>query len=324
MANIQVDSLILQRAADDERDIDKKLSDIEGRITQVALNMGSITISSASMIKTALINSSKGVIAQRGSVMSLRQSLNQINNLYEKTEINLLNQGENISNGPVSSASVTADWLGYELSDGNSGVTAWIGKTSAEVQNELAYAGVNAYLFKCEVDSKADFDFMNTESKTEYKNGEWSDKSTTTFLAAEVVAGASASVFAVDVDAGIGSDMLGIGVKAEGNAGNATAEVKGKLSVGEDGINAYAKGEAMVSAVEGKAEGSINILGLEITGKVGGYAGALGVEGKIGVEKNKFVLKGGAAALIGGSVGLEIGLNDEGWDNFVDFVTFWD
>lgn len=105
MANNQVDSLILQRAADDESDIEKKLSDIEGRITQVALKMSSITISSASIIKTALINSSKGVMAQRDSVMSLRQSLNQINNLYEKTEINLLNQGENISNGHVSSAS---------------------------------------------------------------------------------------------------------------------------------------------------------------------------------------------------------------------------
>ena len=71
-------------------------------------------------------------------------------------------------------------------------------------------------------------------------------------------------------------------------------------------------------------EATINILGLEITGKVGGYAGAVGVEGKVGIEDNKFVLEGGAAALIGGSAGIEIGFNDEGWDNFVDFIVFWD
>ena len=80
----------------------------------------------------------------------------------------------------------------------------------------------------------------------------------------------------------------------------------------------------MVSAVEGKAEGTINILGLEITGKVGGYAGAAGVEGKVGIEDNKLVIEGGVAALIGGSAGLEIGFNEVGWDNFVDFIIFWD
>ena len=52
------------------------------------------------------------------------------------------------------------------------------------------------------------------------------------------------------------------------------------------------------------------------TGKVGGYAGAVGVEGKVGIEDNKFVLEGGAAAVIGGSAGIEIGFHDEGWDNF--------
>ena len=57
---------------------------------------------------------------------------------------------------------------------------------------------------------------------------------------------------------------------------------------------------------------------------IGGYAGAVGVEGKVGIEDNKFVLEGGAAALIGGSAGIEIGFNDEGWDNFVDFIVFWD
>lgn len=82
----------------------------------------------------------------------------------------------------------------------------------------------------------------------------------------------------------------------------------------------------MVAAVEGKASGTINILGLEITGKVGGYAGAAGVGGKIGIEDNKFVLEGKVAALLGLSAGVEIGFNDTGWSNlksdFVDFISF--
>ena len=82
----------------------------------------------------------------------------------------------------------------------------------------------------------------------------------------------------------------------------------------------------MVAAVEGKASGTINILGIEITGKIGGYAGAAGVEGKVGIENNKFVLEGGVAALLGVSGGVEIGFNDTGWSKlksgFVDFIDF--
>ena len=136
--------------------------------------------------------------------------------------------------------------------------------------------------------------------------------------------------------------MLGAEVEAEGSVGNAKAEAKGEFSITEDGVNANVGGEAMVSAVEGQASGTINILGIEIKGKIGGYAGAVGVEGKVGIEDNKFVMEGGAAALLGVSGGVEIGFNDEGWDNFtegvkegwndftddvedfVDFVTFWD
>ncbi len=223
-----------------------------------------------------------------------------------------------------SSASASADWLGYEVSDGNPGVTAWVGKASAEAQNEWGYAGVNAYLGKGEATAKADAGIMKTTTKKEYQDGKWVEKSRTDFITAEAGASASVSALAGDAEAGLGSDMLGIEGKAEGTVGTAKAEAKGKFSVGEDGVNANVKGEAMVAAVEGEAKGTINILGLEITGKVGGYAGAVGVEGKVGIEDNKFVLEGGAAALIGGSAGIEIGFNDEGWDNFVDFVIFWD
>lgn len=222
------------------------------------------------------------------------------------------------------SSDADADWLGYEFSEDNPGVTAWVGKANAQAQNEWGYAGVNAYLGKAHADVKADAGFMKTTRKKEYVNGKWKEDETTDFVTAEASAGAGVSVLAADAEAGVGSDMLGIGAKAEGSAGNAKAEVKGEFCVGEDGIDMKVGGEAMVSAVEGKVSGTINILGLEITGKAGGYAGALGVEGKIGIEDNKFVCEGGAAALLGGSVGVEIGFNETGWDNFVDSVTFWD
>lgn len=240
------------------------------------------------------------------------------------------------------SASANAEWLGYELADGNPGITAWLGKASAEAENEWGYAGVNAYLGKAEAAADADFAFMETKKKKEYVDGKWVEKTVTEFIAVEASAGASVSVLAVDAEAGVGTDMLGAEISAEGSAGNAKAEVKGEFSITEDGVNANVGGEAMVSAVEGEAKGTINILGIEITGKIGGYAGAAGVEGKIGIEDNKFVMEGGVAALLGVSGGVEIGFNDEGWDNFtegvqegwndftdgvgefVDFVTFWD
>ena len=224
----------------------------------------------------------------------------------------------------TSSSSAKAEWLGYEFSDGNPGITAWVGKASAEAQTEWGYAGVNAYVGKAHADVDADFTFMESTKKREYVDGKWVEKSVTKFVNAEVGAGASVSVISADAEAGVGSEMLGIEGDAEGSIGNAKAEVEGKFSITEDGVNANLKGEAMVSAAEGQVSGTINILGIEITGKIGGYAGALGVEGKVGIEDNKFVMEGGVAALLGVSGGVEVGFNVEGWDNFVDFVTFWD
>ncbi len=256
------------------------------------------------------------------SILSLVSPITSL--LYLTSGISTGNTPSFLDYSRTPSVSANADWLGYGFFDGNPGITAWVGKASVEAQNEWGYAGVNAYLGKGEADAKADAGIMKTTSKIEYKNGKWVEKSRTDFITAEVGASANVSALAGDAETGIGSDMLGVEGKAEGYVGTAKAEAKGKFSVGEDGVNANVKGEAMVAAVEGEASGTVNILGLEITGKVGGYAGAVGVEGKVGMEDNKFVLEGGAAALIGGSAGIEIGFNDEGWDNFVDFIVFWD
>lgn len=224
----------------------------------------------------------------------------------------------------VKSSTAYGDWLGYETDEDHPCITAWLGKATAQAQNEWGYAGVNAYLGKAKAEADAGFAFMETTKKKEKVDGEWVEKTVTEFIKAEASAGASVSVLAADAEAGVGNDMLGIGVEGKGAVGTAKAEAKGKFSVTEDGVNANLSGEAMLAAAEGEAKGTINILGIEITGKVGGYAGAVGVEGKVGIEDNKFVMEGGVAALFGVSGGVEIGFNDEGWDNFVDFVTFWD
>ncbi|MDE7244330.1 MAG: hypothetical protein K2O18_10210, partial [Oscillospiraceae bacterium] len=195
---------------------------------------------------------------------------------------------------------------GYEFADGHPGVTAWIGKAGISASSALGSAEVNAYLGKVEVEAKADGGFMKSKTKREYQDGKWTEKETLDFLYGELGVSGSFAFIAADAKGTVGNDMLGAGVKAEGTIGSAKAEGKIKVSVGEEGVTALAKGEAMVAAVEGKASGTINILGIEITGEIGGYAGAAGVEGKIGIENNKFVMKGGAAALLGVSGGVEI------------------
>ena len=116
------------------------------------------------------------------------------------------------------SANADAEWLGYELADGNPGITAWLGKASAEAENEWGYAGVNAYLGKAEAAVDADFAFMETKKKKEYVDGKWVETTVTEFIAAEVSAGAAVSVLAVDAEAGVGTDMLGAEISADGSA----------------------------------------------------------------------------------------------------------
>ena len=229
------------------------------------------------------------------------------------------------------SASASVEGRGYEFSEGNPGITAWLGKAHAEAQNEWGYGEVNAYLGKAE--ASADFSFLTVESslENEYRlneNGEegWhsEDHPSNKYVLAKAEASASISEIAVDAEGSLGTDMLGVEGQAEGAVGTARAELSGEISVSEDGINAYAEAGAMVAAAEGTVSGTVNFFGLEVTGEVGGYAGALGLEGEIGIQDNKFVIGGDIAAFLGVSGRIEIGLNEEGWNNCVDFLTFWD
>lgn len=267
----------------------------------------------------------KVIITKSHSVLSALGMVSPITGLL------YLASGIVYGNTPIGSdisrkASMIFDLAGmeYEVEEEGNSITAWGKRWNTNVENESVYANVNAYLGKVEIVNNSDFAFMETNNEKKYQNGEWIDDAETAYVVAEIGTGMSISMLAVDMEAGAGTDMLGVEVDMEGSAGNVTTEVKGEFSITDGGVNVNVGGEAMVSAVEGKASGTINILGVEITGHVGGYAGALGVEGKIGIEDNKFVMSGGAAALLGVSGGVKIGFNDEGWDNFVDFVTFWD
>ena len=213
------------------------------------------------------------------------------------------------------SASASVEGRGYEFSEGNPGITAWLGKAHAEAQNEWGYGEVNAYVGKA--DASADFGFLTADDDGKF-----------TFIKA--AAGANVEALGGDVKLGLGSDILGMTTQAEGAVGVARAGFDGEFSIEEDGsFNAYGKVEAIAAAAKGEIKGTINIGGIEITKTMGGYAKAVGLEGKIGVVDNKFVMKGGGALGIGTSVGYEIGLNDAGkeylkkyCENLIDEVTF--
>lgn len=336
MGTICVNTAVLGEQAHQLSTLMKQIDAISRDVDNVKKNL-QWNVAISNQVRSKISSYSNYINTLGSQTGALATMLSSVSIQYQKTESGLsksssvnpktLNSGT--TDGSTVSyvlpaASANAGWLGYEFDEDNPGVTAWIGKADAEIKTEDVYADVNAYLGKAEAKAESKVGFMQVEIKKEYKNGEWTEKEKLAFLTTEASAGASVAAFAADAKADVGSDMLGVEGKAEGTIGSAKAEVKGKFSVGEDGINANVKGEAMVSAVEGKVSGTINILGIEITGKAGAYAGALGVEGKAGIENNKLVLEGGVAALFGLSAGVEVGFNEEGWDNFVDFITFWD
>ena len=218
----------------------------------------------------------------------------------------------------------TLEGPGYEWNDSHPGVSGWLGHGGAQVEGDTFSGSVDAYVGYAKADAKADGSLMETKTLWKKKDGKWEQEEITDLLTAEIAAGAAVSAVYAAGNMSTGDDNFGADVNASGSLLNAEASAKGNFSIGEDGVDASVSGKAMVSAAEGEASGTLNILGLEITVTAGGYAGAVGVKGKFGIEDNKFVAEGGVAAIFGASLGIEIGLNDTGWDNFVDFITFWD
>ena len=204
-------------------------------------------------------------------------------------------------------------WFGSETSPDGDNVVAWIGKGSAAFETGDVKGEVNGYIGKLEV--KRDFKFS-------FYKETWDDKQNGAAKLMEGTVGVGVDVEALSVDGSVeaGDDRFGSELSANGSVGNVGLSGEGTVSVGEDGLNAYLSGSAIASILEGELEGKINILGVEITATLGGYVGAVGVEGTAGIQDNIWKVEGGAAAGIGPKVGISIGPNEAGWDAFLDLL----
>lgn len=215
-------------------------------------------------------------------------------------------------------------WFGYEFSDDHPGVTAWVGKASADIPIDNGSAKVEGFVGKAKAEAKTEAALMKwKKEKKKNADGTWEEEEKLQYIAMEAGGAASISLLNGTINGSRGDDYLGTEISIEADVGKASIEGKGEFSIGEDGINAKGKIEAMVAAVKGKASATINILGFEITAGVGGYAGALGAEAEFGIQNGKVKTEFGLAAAVGISASVEIGFNPTGWANFVDFVTFW-
>lgn len=333
---LKVDTVCMETQAQVMLAIANQLNEISSRVAAVNQKLRWETSISAS-VRSGLTAKSNdvSVLDERASRLAaaLVSAIGQYQQHEDKAKslVGAPIAGEGNSGGSAWSAkddtaSSQRSWLGYEATNegDKASITGWVGKKSAQYEDEDLAAEANGYLLKGKVEGKRDLSLYETKTKYKCENGKWTGKEVTTLINAELAAGVSGSVLSGDVKVEAGDDMWGAGIKAEGSAGNIDLEGKGKFSIGDDGINAYVEGKAIVSAVKGKATGTLNVLGLEISVEADGYAGAVGAEGKCGFKDGDFVMKVGAAAVIGGSVGIQVGLNEEGWNNFVDFVTFWD
>jgi hypothetical protein len=313
----------------DVADVVSKEQKIAGKIMAICSKTGTIRrqmrndAASIEVIGGKLDKLMRVFESENAAMLQMSQALEDVKNKYEQTERGIVNNASKISVGTVAGAasvvgetekspfSVVNDWFGYEFADSGVGVSAYIGKSSGKYEGDYGSAGYNAYLGK--FDANADFEFFDFD---DIEN----------FNLLHLAAGVSASAFSADANAEIGNDIFGGQVGVEGKALSADLGGQAGVYIENGKLTAIAEGEAMVSAVTGKANGSINILGVEIGGYVEGHAGAAGVEGHAGIEDGKIKFGGGIAAVVGGSFGIEIGFTDfkKNAMDFVDFITFWD
>lgn len=192
---------------------------------------------------------------------------------------------------------------GYEIAD--SGISAWGYRYSEERKDAGTTSTTNFHVGKVQVKREYDTGIMK------YKMDEDGEESFSLgYLNAEV--GVSGSILSLDYKDETGDGWLGLENELEGDLGTASGKGELDFSLGEDGVNAYAGGELIVAAAKGKAKSTINILGFEIGAEATGYLGGAGVEGEVGLKDGIFTIKGGAVPGVGGSVGISIGLNEEG------------
>lgn len=248
--------------------------------------------------------------------------------MYKPSQTSIQEKNENANMRSRESYSFDLDGWGVERIDGGFGGTAYIGKISAKAENEHTSSQVTAYVGKSTCAITGDANFFSYKRKAEKKKTEeypQLQEPEQDIIALEGGVEVSFKGLEINTETIVGDDMLGLETGSEVSIGEANATGKVDFSVSKNGtVDFKAEGEAMVAAVSGEGKANFNILGLEIGLNAGGYVGALGVEGKFGIDDNKFVMKGGIAAVLGVSAGIEIGFNDTGWINFVDGIIFWD
>ena len=106
------------------------------------------------------------------------------------------------------------------------------------------------------------------------------------------------------------NDYAKVTGEAQGDLGYADAKVNAECSYSTNGkLNLNLGGEALVAAARGEASVTIDFLLFEYTFKAEGYAGGAGVKFDAGIKNNKFVLDAGIEAGVGGSLGMEVGVN---------------
>lgn len=86
MANIKVNTEILQHAAGEQQTIASRLSSIETEIQCLATKMDTMSVSYSALMKKALRNSGKSVTSEKDRLLNLTKTLEEIAALYEKTE----------------------------------------------------------------------------------------------------------------------------------------------------------------------------------------------------------------------------------------------
>lgn len=133
MANIKVNTGILQQIPGNEKKIAHQLSDIEGEINHVIKQMNTMSIASLDQIKSELRASKNSIASEREKLFMLAGNLEEISSLYERTENNIKSSYETVSKESF------WDKLGSVVSKGEIIVKTGVAKTVEYLQDCVSW-----------------------------------------------------------------------------------------------------------------------------------------------------------------------------------------
>lgn len=214
----------------------------------------------------------------------------------------------------------------YSSADGQS-IQYWHSKTEYASQKGDADCKTTVTIGKASGIFSGEGSLVSTEDKYktywDEEKKEISSKKTSEekYPSGSIKIGGSASVFERKDELKTGDDDWGGKVENTLSIGNADVSIKGEAGLTEDGnVDINIGGKAIVSAVKEKAEGTLSVLGIDISVELDGYVAGIGAEAKAGFEDGTWQTKVGAVIGVGGSVGLKVGLNESGRDSIVSIA----